>query len=56
MSKPPGSKTNLLINDEPESPVKFAEHEKAFSDTTGKRRKEKMFLFFNAPHSSKWVN
>ena len=49
------NKTNLLIVDEPETPARFAEHEKAFSATKAKMRKEKMYLFFNAPHSSKAV-
>ncbi len=53
--KEPSNKGNLLIVDEPETPAKFAEHEKEFSKTKVKRRKEKMYLFFNAPHSSNAV-
>ena len=49
------NKGNLLIVDEPETPARFAEHEKEFSKTKAKRRKEKMYLFFNAPHSSNAV-
>lgn len=54
--KKDGTKNDLLIVEEPETPAKFADHEKAFSVAKTKRRKEKMYLFFNAPHSSKSVS